>query len=132
MSAATKALLKSYKTGYRAPRSRAAIQVHETVRMVPAPRRRRHHSGLGLSLGGLGAWSGVLIPAGAGYAVASLEASDFWSNVPSLPLLGKKGTLALALQVTGLGRSGWLREIKVGCALLAGYELKKTGSISGF
>jgi len=104
--------------------------------MVPAPhKRRKHHSGGGIlgSVGAVAGWSDVLGPAMAGYGVATLEATDFYQNtVPSLPLVGKKGTVVLAMKFLGIGRTGFLRDVKIVLAALAGYELKKEGTISGF
>lgn len=127
MSAATKAYLRSLKRG-GTTRVREDIVVHQGR---PAT-RRRHHSGGGLSLGGIGgSFSPILAPAIAGYAIGKIETSDFWSQVPSLPLLGKKGTVVVAMQFLGVGKAGLFRDIKYGLALLSGYELAKDGVISG-
>ena len=55
-----------------------------------------------------------------------------WPNAPTLPLLGRAGTIALAAYFFG-GKSkpGLMRDIAIAGAVVAGYELGKTGKIAG-
>lgn len=123
----------------RARTRRASAPIVRTVRApaqvirvsAPAPIRhrrghRRHGSGssgaltgqrvLGLGLGGL--------------ALGLLEKAI--PNLPTIPVLGRKGTIALGCYWFSRGSGGGLiRDIAIAAASIAGYELGTTGKISG-
>jgi hypothetical protein len=66
-----------------------------------------------------------------GAALGFIEKS--FPNLPTVPLIGRKGTIALAAYVLhrrGTG-GGILRDVAIAAAVLAGYELGKDGKISG-
>lgn len=66
-----------------------------------------------------------------GAALGFIEKS--FPNLPTVPLIGRKGTIALAAYVLhrrGTG-GGILRDVAIAAAVLAGYELGKDGRISG-
>jgi hypothetical protein len=55
-----------------------------------------------------------------------------WPNAPTVPYIGRAGTIALGCWFFG-GKSkpGLLRDIAIAGAVVAGYELGKFGKISG-
>lgn len=66
-----------------------------------------------------------------GAALGFIEKS--FPNLPTVPLIGRKGTIAIAaymLHKRGTG-GGILRDVAIAAAVLAGYELGKEGRISG-
>lgn len=66
-----------------------------------------------------------------GAALGFIEKS--FPNLPTVPLIGRKGTIAIAaymLHKRGTG-GGILRDVAIAAAVLAGYELGKDGKISG-
>lgn len=98
---------------------------------VSAPRahhktktKRRHHVGGGLSQAGI-------LAVGIGGAVVGFLDKSFGDKLPSIPILGRKGTLAVGLYVVAKGKTGLLRDAAVASAAIAGYELGNTGKISG-
>lgn len=86
---------------------------------------KRHHGGSGDN-----SMTNVLLyPAGAGLILAYIEKNSM--NVPTIPMLGRAGTLALA--------SWWFRKhhkalvkLASGFAAIAAYEWEKDGQIAGF
>lgn len=66
-----------------------------------------------------------------GAALGFIEKS--FPNLPTVPLIGRKGTIAIAcymLHKRGTG-GGILRDVAIAAAVLAGYELGRDGKISG-
>lgn len=69
-----------------------------------------------------------------GFALGMIE--KYWTTAPTLPLIGRPGTIALAAYFLG-GKSGTgsfggiARDVAVAGMAVAGYELGKTGKISG-
>jgi hypothetical protein len=60
--------------------------------------------------------------------VGFLEKQTFYAQIPALPFIGKKGTIAVACALVG----GQLAEdIGLAALILAGYDLGKTGTVSG-
>ena len=80
--------------------------------------------------GGADSMTNVLLyPAGAGLILAYIEKNSV--NVPTIPMFGRAGTLAIA--------SWWFRKhhkalvkLASGFAAIAAYEWEKDGSIAGF
>lgn len=69
---------------------------------------------------------------GAGAALGFIE-DKFGSSLPSIPVVGKKGALAILAYFAaknGMG-GGIARDIAVAAAAVAGYQLGKEGKISG-
>lgn len=100
---------------------------------VQAPRAAPvHHKkkGKGGHKGGRGGMTDV--QAGiAGLVVGLIEKQGLLNNLPSLPMLGKKGTAAVALHYFAKGKGGMIRDAKIALSVLAGYDLGKTGAILG-
>lgn len=55
-----------------------------------------------------------------------------WPNAPTLPIIGRAGTIALgAYWFGGKTKPGLLRDMAIAGAVIAGYELGRYGKISG-
>jgi hypothetical protein len=55
-----------------------------------------------------------------------------WPNAPTLPIIGRAGSIALAAYwFGGKSKPGLMRDIAIAGAVVAGYELGKTGKIAG-
>lgn len=63
-----------------------------------------------------------------GFVVGFIEKS--FPNLPTLPMVGRKGAIAIGLAMFG-PKTGILADAAVAAAAIAGYELGKTGAISG-
>ena len=101
---------------------------------VQAPRAapQRHHKKKGGGRKGGGKGGMTDIQAGiAGLVVGLVEKQGVLNNLPALPMLGKKGTAAVALHYFAKGKGGIWRDAKIAFAVLAGYDLGKTGAILG-
>lgn len=86
--------------------------------------RGRGRGGGGLSLQMLG---GTAL---GGAALGFIEKQ--WPNAPTIPMIGRAGTIALAAYYFGGRKSpGLMRDIALSGAAVAGYELGKTGKIAG-
>jgi len=64
-----------------------------------------------------------------GLGVGLLEKS-FGEKIPSLPYVGRKGAVALAIYFLN-PKSTALRNVGIAAAAIAGYQLGSTGVISG-
>ena len=54
------------------------------------------------------------------------------TKLPTIPLLGRAGTIAVAAMLFGKGKgSGILRDIALAASAVAGYEIGTKGSVSG-
>ena len=83
---------------------------------------RRHHAVLSQA---------SLLGMGIGGAVVGFLEHQFGDKLPTIPLLGRKGTLAVGLYIFGKGKGGIIRDATVAAAAIAGYELGSTGKITG-
>jgi hypothetical protein len=63
-----------------------------------------------------------------GLAYGFIEKS--FPNLPTIPLLGKSGTVALAAYFLG-GRHKIVQDVGIAAAAIAGYSLGKSGLVSG-
>ena len=73
-----------------------------------------------------------LMMVGTGFAVGALEKMTFIQNLPSLPYLGKTGTLAIgAFLLSDGGRNKMAADIATSAAVIAGYMLGSGGTIIG-
>jgi len=69
---------------------------------------------------------------GAGFAVGMLEKMTFVQNLPSLPFVGKTGTIAIAAYLlSDGGRNKMAADVASSAAAIAGYMLGAQGSIVG-
>lgn len=53
------------------------------------------------------------------------------ANIPTIPMLGKAGTIALAAHFLGKGKPGMVTDVRNAAAAVAGYEFGYKGSVSG-
>jgi hypothetical protein len=108
--------------------------VIRTTKVVKAKKHhRRHHGGggLGLSLGGLFSKQRMGIVAGA-LAFGFLEKQAMFQSLPSLPLIGKSGTIGLgAYLLSNGGRNKLADDIATAALVIAAHELGNTGHIVG-
>jgi hypothetical protein len=98
-------------------------------RSAPKKRgRRRASSGGGISLG-RGGYGNQLIGHGlGGFAVGFIEKT--FPNLPVLPIVGKKGAIAIAAYFLQ-GRHPIIGDIGKSAAAIAGYQLGFSGTITG-
>ncbi len=107
-----------------APRPVAPIIKVSAPRAHPVKHKGKKHAGRG---GGM-----TDIQAGiAGLVVGLVEKQGILAKLPALPVLGTKGTAAVALHYFAKGKGGIIRDAKIALAVLAGYDLGKTGGIVG-
>lgn len=110
---------------YRAPAPRVQIVRVQSPRSAPMVKRGRSR---GRGKGASGASMGAVMAGGLILGLA--EKADL--GLPQIPILGRKGTMALAAwayaRATG---SKVARDIAIGMAAVSAYELGKEGSISG-
>jgi hypothetical protein len=94
-------------------------------------KHRRHHHGGGLSLGGLFSKQRMGIVAGA-LAFGFLEKQAMFQSLPSLPMIGKSGTIGLgAYLLSNGGRNKLADDIATAALVIAAHELGSTGTIVG-
>lgn len=97
---------------------------YASVKVKKGGKRRGRGGGGGLSLQMLG---GTAL---GGAALGFIEKQ--WPNAPTLPIIGRAGTIALAAYYFGgKQKPGLMRDIALSGAAVAGYELGKTGKIAG-
>jgi hypothetical protein len=53
------------------------------------------------------------------------------ANIPTIPILGKAGTIAVAAHFFGKGRGGMFTDVRNAAAVVAAYEFGLKGSVSG-
>jgi hypothetical protein len=121
--------------GRRAP-SRTRVQ---TIVVRPAGgatkthrRSHRRHSGGGLSGGSIG--SGIVgkaMPYALGGAIVGYIDKQATLPIPTIPVLGKMGTVAAIAWFFGKGHPGIITEVAKAATTLAGYQLGKDGKVSG-
>lgn len=63
-----------------------------------------------------------------GFAVGFIEKS--FPNLPSLPIVGKKGAIAIAAYMLR-GHSPILTDVALSAAAISGYQLGSTGTVTG-
>lgn len=94
-------------------------------------RRRRRSSGRrsrGGSVGGGSSLNRTIGYAVGGFAVGFLEKT--FPQLPSLPIVGKKGAIAIACYFLR-GKHPIVQDVGMAAAAISGYQLGSTGSISG-
>lgn len=91
-----------------------------------ARRHRRRSSGS--SLGGSGGINRMVGYAVGGFAVGFIEKT--FPNLPSIPIIGRKGTIAIAAHFLK-GKHPIINDIGCAAAAISGYELGSSGHITG-
>lgn len=94
-----------------------------------APKKTRHRRS---SVSG-GITTKTMFAAGIGGAALGFIEKQF-PNLPSVPVIGRKGTIAIGAYLLskrgGMG-GGIMRDIALAASVLAGYELGKSGQVTG-
>jgi hypothetical protein len=103
--------------------------------MAP-PRRRRKRNGGGNGGGGggglLGGNNALIAVAVASTVIGLAEQAGLLAKLPAVPLVGRKGLLAIgAWYYSKHGGGSLARDIAIAAAALSGYELGTKGAISG-
>lgn len=104
---------------------------------TPAPqkmkRARRHKGGGGGGFGGLMSGGGGIVAVAVAAAIIGFaESSGIVNKLPSIPVVGRKGAVAIgAYYWSKHGGGSIARDVCVAAAALSGYELATKGSISG-
>lgn len=103
------------------------------IRVPPAPvkkvKHRRHHGGGGG--GTLMNKQRMGIVAGA-FAVGVLEKQGIMSTLPTLPFIGRTGTIGVAAYlISNHGRNRLADEVCTAALCIAAHELASTGSVVG-
>jgi len=92
----------------------------------PAHKPKRHHA----HAGGGDMTSTLLIPGMAGMILALIDKGTI-PNVPTIPMLGRAGTLALGCWFMRKHSPKYLPKLAGGFAAIAMYEWRMQGSVSG-
>ena len=90
--------------------------------------RRRRSSGRRSSGGGPSLRNRMIGHAAGGFAVGFIEKS--FPNLPTLPLVGRKGAIAIGAMLLA-GKHPIIADIGLAAAAISGYELGSSGTISG-
>ena len=53
------------------------------------------------------------------------------ASIPTIPVLGKAGTIAVAAHFFGKGKAGLVTDVRNAAAVVAAYEFGLKGSVSG-
>lgn len=124
-----KAKVKSHALAKWTPPQSKAIVIRQT-KIVKAKHKRHHRHGGGVG-GGLLNKTRLGIVIGA-FAVGLLEKQAVFTSLPSLPLLGKTGTIGVAAYLlSGGGRNRLADEVCTAAFTLAAYQLASTGTVVG-
>ena len=118
-------------TYYAQPTRSPAPIVRLTVpapKAAKSPKRRRSGGG-----GGGGSFTKTLMGAALTTAMVGFaEKSGVLDKLPTIPILGRKGTLAIAAYLWSKHGGGQIaRDVAMAAAVLSAYEFSKDGTISG-
>ena len=117
----------SYSPAYRPPAPVIRIAAPRAIQTRAPKRRTRSRSGGG----GKSLQNRMIGSAIGGFAVGFIEKSSFAAALPTIPIIGRKGTIAIAAYFFGGQRPGLLQDIAMAAAVLAGNELARDGKITG-
>lgn len=115
------------------PRARSAprvgggpvVVVRENIKS--AGRRFARHRDTGA--GGAGFQKQMQGMALGGFGVGLIE-KNFGNKIPTVPALGRKGTIALGVYMFK-PKEQWMKNVGLAAAAMAGYEFGKDGKVSG-
>lgn len=97
------------------------------IRQTRAVTKPKHHRRSATREGGEKHRMGAIL---AGFVLGLIDKSTM--NIPTVPLLGRAGTLGVAAWAFGKwGRSPWANHAATGLLSIAAYELAKEGAIEG-
>jgi hypothetical protein len=109
-----------------APRASAPIIKVSAPRAAPVKHRKHHRKG---GVGGL--TQGRMVEFAIGGAAFGFVTKQFGAQIPTLPIIGRSGTIALGAYYLGKSKGGIMRDIAIAAAVIAGFEIGTTGKISG-
>jgi|SRR6185369_2041214 len=110
----------------------SAPRVAQPIIRVSAPRaapKKKHHRRKGGDGGGLNQQR--LISLALGGAVFGFIEKSFGAQLPTLPVIGRAGTITLAAFYFGKGKGGIIADVARAGAVLSGYQIGTTGKIAG-
>jgi hypothetical protein len=112
------------------PMMRAPSQIIQ-VRSPAAPRaaKKKHHRRKGGAAGALNQ-STMTSHAVGGFAYGMIE-KYAGASIPTLPLVGRAGAIAIGAYMFAKGRGGIVADVARAAAVIAGYQLGAQGKISG-
>jgi hypothetical protein len=93
-------------------------------RAAPVAKKKSHHK----KSGGHSSKQRVIGAVVAGYALGFVDKQG--TAIPTVPYLGRAGTIAAAAYFFGKGQGIW-GEVMLAAAAIAGYEMGSTGKIAG-
>jgi len=112
---------------YQAPRTTAPIVIR--TRSGGSHKKKRHHRRHG---GSESLSTQRLTSLALGGAAFGFIEKSFGSQLPTLPIIGRAGTITLIAFYFSKGRAGGiLKDVARAGAVLAGYQIGTTGKISG-
>jgi hypothetical protein len=118
------AALAAYQAGLRSHGTPQTIVVRQASSKPAKRSKGRHHR-----VGGQTSEKALMSMAVGGFALGFVDKSG--TSIPTIPLLGRAGTIALACHFIGKGKPGVLTDIRNAAAAVAAYEMGSTGKVSG-
>lgn len=112
---------------YVAPRASAPIIIRSSPRSAPKKKHHRRHGGHG----GGALNTNRMVQLALGGAVYGFIEKQFGSQLPTLPIVGRAGTITLAAYYMAKGKGGIMRDVAICGAVLSGYQIGSTGKIQG-
>jgi hypothetical protein len=118
------AALAAYQAGLRSHSSTPQTIVVRPA--APVAKKQKHRRSVG---GGHSSDKVLMGMAVGGFALGFVDKSG--TAIPTIPILGRAGTIALACHFIGKGKPGMLTDIRNAAAAVAAYEMGSTGKVSG-
>lgn len=110
---------------YRMPMAAAPVVIKERTRTVQSKSKKKHHH----RSRGISSEKVLMGMALGGYALGFVDKQG--TSIPTIPMLGRAGTIALAMHFIGKGKPGLMTDVRNAAAAVAAYEMASTGKISG-
>jgi hypothetical protein len=117
------AALAAYQAGLRSHSAPQTIVVR--TRTAKASTKKKHHRRSSHQ----SSEKVLMALAMGGYALGFLDKSG--TTIPTIPLLGRAGTIALAMHFIGKGKPGMMTDVRNAAAVVAAYEMGSTGKVAG-
>lgn len=118
--------------------AKTATKTRTIVRTIPAPtpiiryrersRPKKHHRGRGRGQSSQKLLMGMLL---GGFAMGFIDKQGTSLPIPTLPVLGRAGTIAAVAHFLGKGKPGIVTDVRNAAAAIAAYEYGSTGKVSG-
>ncbi len=110
------------------PSGPAPVRRRSGGRAIAKPRRKRGK--VGRYINSKYNLQNVMMTLAAGGAIIGFVEKHFGANIPELPLVGRKGAIALAVLLLK-PKNAWLQDAGKAAAAISGYELGSTGRVTG-